>query len=46
MINRYTAEKRMRHDDAYTPGNIGGKRPDRAWLCIVNAVVKLIKMCR
>lgn len=30
MINRYTAEKRMRHDDAYTPGNVGGKRPDRA----------------
>lgn len=30
MINRYTAEKRMRHDDAYTPDNIGGKRPDRA----------------
>ncbi|MBQ4876922.1 YgiQ family radical SAM protein [Pseudoalteromonas luteoviolacea] len=30
MINRYTAEKRIRHDDAYTPGNIGGKRPDRA----------------
>ncbi|ATC93538.1 YgiQ family radical SAM protein [Pseudoalteromonas tunicata] len=32
MINRYTAEKRMRHDDAYTPGNVGGKRPDRAVL--------------
>ncbi|TMP20273.1 YgiQ family radical SAM protein, partial [Pseudoalteromonas ruthenica] len=30
MINRYTAEKRMRHDDAYTPGNVGGMRPDRA----------------
>lgn len=30
MINRYTAEKRLRHDDAYTAGNIGGKRPDRA----------------
>lgn len=30
MINRYTAEKRMRHDDAYTPNNVGGKRPDRA----------------
>lgn len=29
MINRYTAERRMRHDDAYTAGNIGGKRPDR-----------------
>ena len=32
MINRYTAEKKLRHDDAYTPGNIGGKRPDRAVL--------------
>lgn len=30
MINRYTAEKRIRHDDAYTPDNEGGKRPDRA----------------
>lgn len=30
MINRYTADKKLRHDDAYTPGNIGGKRPDRA----------------
>ena len=29
-INRYTADKKLRHDDAYTPGNIGGKRPDRA----------------
>jgi len=32
MINRYTAERRLRHDDAYTPGNEGGKRPDRAVL--------------
>ena len=30
MINRYTADRRMRHDDAYTPHNEGGKRPDRA----------------
>jgi uncharacterized radical SAM protein YgiQ len=30
MINRYTADKKLRHDDAYTPGNEGGKRPDRA----------------
>jgi uncharacterized radical SAM protein YgiQ len=30
MINRYTAERRMRHDDAYTANNEGGKRPDRA----------------
>ncbi len=32
MINRYTADRRLRHDDAYTPGNVGGKRPDRAVL--------------
>jgi len=32
MINRYTADKKLRHDDAYTPGNEGGKRPDRAVL--------------
>ena len=30
MINRYTADRRQRHDDAYTPDDIGGKRPDRA----------------
>lgn len=32
MINRYTADRKPRHDDAYTPGNEGGKRPDRAVL--------------
>ena len=30
MINRYTADRKIRTDDAYTPGDIGGKRPDRA----------------
>jgi len=30
MVNRYTAERRIRSDDAYTPGGAGGKRPDRA----------------
>ena len=30
MINRYTADRRVRSDDAYTAGDIGGKRPDRA----------------
>ncbi|GAA5216243.1 YgiQ family radical SAM protein [Corallincola platygyrae] len=30
MINRYTADRKLRHDDAYTPNNEGGKRPDRA----------------
>jgi uncharacterized radical SAM protein YgiQ len=32
MINRYTSDLKLRHDDAYTPGDIGGKRPDRAVL--------------
>lgn len=30
MINRYTADRKMRSDDAYTAGDVGGKRPDRA----------------
>jgi len=30
MINHYTAERRIRSDDAYTPNSEGGKRPDRA----------------
>src|SRR6476659_8246888 len=30
MINRYTADRKRRNDDAYTPGNTGDKRPDRA----------------
>ena len=32
MINRYTADRRLRSDDAYTPGGLGGQRPDRATL--------------
>jgi uncharacterized radical SAM protein YgiQ len=32
MINRYTADRKPRSDDAYTPGGIGGKRPDRCSL--------------
>jgi radical SAM superfamily enzyme YgiQ (UPF0313 family) len=32
MINRYTADRKIRSDDAYTPGGAGGKRPDRASL--------------
>ncbi len=30
MVNRYTADRKIRSDDAYTPGGGGGKRPDRA----------------
>lgn len=30
MVNRYTANKRLRSDDAYTPEGRAGYRPDRA----------------
>ena len=30
MINRYTADRKTRSDDAYTAGGAAGKRPDRA----------------
>ena len=30
MVNHYTAARRLRHDDAYTPGGQAGFRPDRA----------------
>ena len=39
MINRYTADLRMRSDDAYTPNDEGGKRPDRA-------VIVYSQLCR
>ena len=32
MINRYTADRKIRSDDAYTPGGEGGRRPDRCSL--------------
>ena len=30
MVNRYTSDRRIRHNDSYTPGGAGGKRPDRS----------------
>ena len=30
MVNRYTSDRRVRSDDAYTPEGTGGKRPDRS----------------
>ena len=30
MVNRYTADRKIRSDDAYTPGAEAGRRPDRA----------------
>ncbi len=30
MVNRYTADRRIRSNDAYTAGGEGGRRPDRS----------------
>jgi uncharacterized radical SAM protein YgiQ len=32
MVNRYTSDRRLRHNDSYTPHGDGGKRPDR---CVI-----------
>ena len=32
MVNRYTSDRKIRSDDAYTPNAEGGRRPDRASL--------------
>ena len=32
MVNRYTSDRRVRSDDAYTPHGAGGARPDR---CVI-----------
>ncbi|MEA3362415.1 MAG: YgiQ family radical SAM protein [Thermodesulfobacteriota bacterium] len=38
MVNHYTAAKKIRHNDAYTPGGIAGKRPNRATIAYTAAV--------
>ena len=40
MVNHYTANKRLRSDDAYTPGNKAGFRPDYA----VEVYAKILKL--
>ena len=30
MVNHYTSDRKLRHNDAYTPDGEAGKRPDRA----------------
>ncbi|MBM4290373.1 MAG: YgiQ family radical SAM protein [Deltaproteobacteria bacterium] len=32
LVNRYTSDRRLRNDDAYTPGGVSGARPDR---CVI-----------
>ena len=41
MVNHYTANKRLRSDDAYTPGGKAGFRPDYATVTYTNILKKL-----
>ncbi|MDX9782259.1 MAG: YgiQ family radical SAM protein [Bacteroidales bacterium] len=41
MINHYTANKRLRSNDAYTPGGESGRRPDYAVIIYTNILKKL-----
>jgi len=36
MVNHYTSDRKIRHNDAYTPGDVHGKRPDRAVMMYTN----------
>lgn len=38
MVNHYTAAKRLRSNDAYTPGGFAGKRPNRAVIAYTAAL--------
>ena len=41
MVNHYTAGKRLRHDDAYTPDGAFGRRPDYAVTVYTGILKKL-----
>lgn len=41
MVNRYTANKRLRSDDAYTPDGRAGARPDYATITYANIIKQL-----
>ena len=43
MVNHYTAAKKVRNDDAYTPGGRAGARPDRALIAYTAAVKGVFK---
>jgi uncharacterized radical SAM protein YgiQ len=41
MVNHYTANKRLRSNDAYTPGGVSGFRPDYATIVYSNILKQL-----
>ncbi len=43
MLNKFTAAKKMRHEDDYSPGGEPGHRPDRATLVYANRMKEAFK---
>ena len=43
MVNHYTAAKKKRHDDFYSPGGKAGFRPDRAVIVYCNRIKEAFK---
>ena len=43
MVNHYTVNKKRRHQDAYSPGGVAGKRPDYATVVYSNLIRKTYK---
>ena len=43
MVNHYTVAKKHRKNDAYSPGGVMGKRPDRATIVYGNLIRKVYK---
>ena len=43
MVNHYTAAKKRRHDDFYSPGGKSGYRPDRAVIVYCNRIREAFK---
>ncbi|WP_042439441.1 YgiQ family radical SAM protein [Clostridium amazonitimonense] len=43
MVNHYTVSKKKRRDDLYSPGGLGGQRPDRAVIVYTNRIKESFK---
>lgn len=43
MVNHYTADRKVRRNDAYTAGDVNGKRPDRAVIVYTQKLREIFK---
>lgn len=45
MVNRYTSDRKIRRDDAYSPDGVAGLRPDRSTLVYVQRCREAFPAC-